>query len=127
MLPGRQARAALTAAKDMPDAAEKTLTLRTWGANTLEGWLLWSVREGNVKDARHFLKLLSTRMSDLRTEEQLDVAAGMVEELEQRERWAPSSSAISPSLNHHLPALRVIVELTSRAVWSISGHATAVR
>ena len=31
------------------------------------------------------------------------------------------------ALSHHTPAIRVSVELTSRAVWSISCHATAVR
>ena len=40
-------------------------------ADTFEGWLHDAVQASNRGDAQHYLKLLTTRLADQRTEEQL--------------------------------------------------------
>ena len=83
---GTQCKAAVAAVAGKSDEAEKTKTVRAWAAGTLEGWLHEAVKKDDLRDAEHFLKLLSTRLPDQRTEAQLDVLAGEVEGLRQRER-----------------------------------------
>ena len=83
---GAQARAAVAAVAGKSDEEAKTQAVRAWGADTLEGWLHEAVRKEDLRDSEHFLKLLSTRLSDQRTEAQLDVLAGEVSGLRQKAR-----------------------------------------
>jgi tetratricopeptide (TPR) repeat protein len=83
---GAQARAAVECAKDTPQAAAKRTEVRAWAADTLESKLKEAVGDGRLADAQHCLKLLSTRLSDQRTEEQIDALEAIVEGLEAKDR-----------------------------------------
>lgn len=85
---GEEARAAVAKVEGTPDAEAKTLTLRKWAADTLEAWIGEAVKEGKTEDAEHYLKLLATRLADLRNEEQLDALAAAVEGLQQADEKA---------------------------------------
>jgi hypothetical protein len=79
---GARARAAIEAAKGTADAAAKESELRGWAAGVLEGKLEEAVAAGNLRDAKRFLQLLTTRLPDQRTEAQLDALAASVDRLE---------------------------------------------
>jgi hypothetical protein len=83
---GARARAAIEAAKDAPDAATKEGEVRAWAADVLEQQLETAVTEGNLADARRFLQLLTTRLSDQRSEDRLAELAAAVDALEARAR-----------------------------------------
>jgi tetratricopeptide (TPR) repeat protein len=81
---GSELRAAVETVKDATEREAKTKQVRTWAADVLETMTKQAVAEGRLTDARHSLKLLSTRMADQRTEEQLDALAGEVQALAER-------------------------------------------
>ena len=81
---GGQARAAVAAAKTAPDVKEKTAKVRAWAADALEKMVRDQVAAGNLKEARHALQLLTARLPEQRTEEQLDAIAALVEDLDGR-------------------------------------------
>ena len=81
---GFEARNAVDGVKDPAEQAAKRKEVRTWAADALETMVHEAVAENRLTDARHCLKLLSTRLAELRTEEQLDALAGEVETLETR-------------------------------------------
>jgi hypothetical protein len=72
---GSQARAAVRCAGS--DKAKVTF-VRAWAAGALEEMLKESVAAGDLNDANHYLKLLTTRLADQRSEEQLDSYASLV-------------------------------------------------
>ena len=84
---GQQVAAAMLLLEGQPDAASATMALRTWSANALEGWLRDAIQQRDLTDAMHYLTILATRYSDLRTEDQLGELALAVETLE-RDRAA---------------------------------------
>jgi tetratricopeptide (TPR) repeat protein len=78
---GAQAKAAAAAVAGQPDEAEKVATLRAWAADALEEMTRDAVRQGDLAAARHDFKILSTRLADQRSEEQLDALAAEIEGL----------------------------------------------
>lgn len=81
---GSEARVAMESVKDPVEKEAKRKVVRSWAADALEKMVQDNVKQGHAADARHCLKLLSTRLAELRTEEQLDALAASVEALEQR-------------------------------------------
>lgn len=79
---GAHARAAVEAVAGTTDAEAKTAEVRGWAADELEEWTREAVQSGELRDAKHYLKLLSTRLADQRSEEQLDALAAQVDGLE---------------------------------------------
>lgn len=69
------------------EAARKSLELRSWLAQALEGWLHEATERGDLAGASQFLKLIATRYTDLRSEQQLEELALVLEALE-RDRAA---------------------------------------
>ena len=82
---GVQARGAVEAAGDDKAKIQK---VRAWAADAIEAMTRKAVAAGDLRDAQHCLKLLSTRLPDQRTEEQIAVIASAVEALEQKEKEA---------------------------------------
>lgn len=80
---GSAARAAVAAVKGAPDAATKTNEVRAWAANALEAKVREAVAQKDLPAARHALGLLTTRLSDQRTDEQLETLTTQVDELAQ--------------------------------------------
>lgn len=78
---GIQARAAVESVKDPAQQELKRTEVRKWAADALEKMLQEAVSAGRLSDAQHYLKIISTRLSDQRTEEQLDALAASVEGL----------------------------------------------
>lgn len=76
---GNEARAALKASEGGPEIESRRAEMRRWAAGALETNIAAAVKEGDLTQARHCLKLLTTRLSDQRTEEQLDAIAKTVE------------------------------------------------
>ncbi len=85
---GNCCRAAIAAVKDTPQAAEKRNEVRGWAASALEGMIGKAVSDGRLKDAQYYLQLLSTRLAEQRTEEQLEALAATVGELKNSEQQA---------------------------------------
>jgi hypothetical protein len=83
---GAQARAAVEAVQGADDAEQRRTEVRAWAADTLERKLQEAVGAGRLADAQHCLKLLSTRLSDQRSEEQLDALAAAVAGLDAQRR-----------------------------------------
>ena len=83
---GSQARAAVEAVKDKADEKQKRAEVRAWAADALEKLLKDAVGDGRLADAQNYLKLLSTRLSDQRTEEQIDGLEALVDGLESSNR-----------------------------------------
>jgi tetratricopeptide (TPR) repeat protein len=81
---GAQARAAVAATKGLPDAEAKQNQVRAWGADALEKMAMAAVTAGDRFEARRCLELLTTRLPDQRTEQQLETIASAVEGLEQK-------------------------------------------
>lgn len=79
---GAQARAAVESVKDTAEAEARTAEVRGWAANCLEEMTREAVSQRDLTNAKHYLKLLSTRLADQRSEEQLDALAASVEELD---------------------------------------------
>ncbi|MBX3463567.1 MAG: hypothetical protein KF830_10375 [Planctomycetes bacterium] len=84
-LAGQQARLAVEACGDGGDGQAKRAEVRKWAADAVERLLTAAIGESRLADANHYLKILSTRLADQRTEEQLDALAGMVEALENQQ------------------------------------------
>lgn len=89
---GAQARDALKLAEGKPDFKEKEQEVRAWGADALEKRVKDMVAKGDLKEAQHALKLLTTRLADQRTEEQLDAVADRVDAMEETRRQARRDS-----------------------------------
>jgi tetratricopeptide (TPR) repeat protein len=83
---GDQARAAIAAVKGSADFEQKQKEVRGWAAGALEKMVHDAVAVGNRAEARRCLELLTTRLSDQRTEEQLDAIATVVEGLEGKQK-----------------------------------------
>jgi tetratricopeptide (TPR) repeat protein len=81
---GGQCRAAVEAVKNTPEAQAKTKEVRGWAAAALEKMVQDAVAAENLAEARNCLKLLSTRLPDMRTEEQMDALAASVDALDER-------------------------------------------
>ncbi len=81
---GSEARVAVESVKDPTEQEAKRKDVRKWAADTLEVMVREAVADKRLADARHCLKLLSTRLPELRTEEQLDALAGEVAGLDER-------------------------------------------
>ena len=81
---GHQARSAVESVKDPAAQEAKRAEVRKWAADALETMTREAVAQNRIAEARHCLKLLSTRLADQRTEEQLDALAGEVVALDER-------------------------------------------
>lgn len=81
---GAELRAAVASIADPAERTAKTQVARAWAADALETMTRQAVADGRLPDARHTLKLLSTRMADQRSESQLDALAGEVQALADR-------------------------------------------
>ncbi len=79
---GKQARAAVASLKDDPQAKAKESEVRAWAAGALERVLAEAVAAQNLPAAKHYLKLITTRLADQRSEQQLDALAASVNALE---------------------------------------------
>lgn len=119
---GDQARAAIAAAKGAPDFEQKQKQVRGWAADALEKMIRDAVGKGDAKEARHCLELLTTRLNDQRTEQQLDAVAAAVEDLEgQRKqeqvskRQARLDEKQRQSIERHLKPLETDVEKGTKA------------
>jgi tetratricopeptide (TPR) repeat protein len=82
---GRECRAAVESIKGKPEEAAKTKEVRTWAADALEKLLREALTGGRVQDAEHYLKLISTRLPECRTEEQLEELATAVDSLKDKD------------------------------------------
>ncbi len=76
---GSHARAAVKSVEGAADAESKTNTVRGWAAGMLETITMEAVGRGDLRNAQHYLKLLTTRLPDQRTEEQLEALAAAVD------------------------------------------------
>jgi hypothetical protein len=65
---------------------EQTRTLDTWAAATLHELFDGAIREDDGAAARHFLRLISTRVPDRFTEEQLGTMSDQVAAVDERRR-----------------------------------------
>jgi hypothetical protein len=81
---GSEARAAVESVKDPLEQANTKKEVRSWAADTLEKFVHEAVAEKRLADARHGLKILSTRVAEMRTEEQLDALAAEVDGLAEK-------------------------------------------
>ena len=79
---GNEARAALKAAKGSDGYEADRKAVHAWAADALEAMVDRSLKENDLKAAQHYLHLLTTRMSDIRTEEQIHAVAARVEAVE---------------------------------------------
>ncbi|HEX6810061.1 MAG TPA: hypothetical protein VF384_00435 [Planctomycetota bacterium] len=102
---GSEARVAVESVKDPAQQEVKKKEVRTWAADALEAMVREFVTQNKLSEARHCLKLLSTRLADLRTEEQLDALAGQVEALDERqagEREAARQAKVEASMREKM-------------------------
>jgi tetratricopeptide (TPR) repeat protein len=81
---GSEARLAVESVKDATQQEAKRAEVRKWAADALEAMTREAVAQNKIAEARHCLKLLSTRFADQRSEEQLDALAGEVAALDER-------------------------------------------
>jgi hypothetical protein len=81
---GSEARAAVDSVQDPAEREQKRVEVRTWAADTLETMVHEAIHDERADDAHHCLKLLSTRLPELRSEGQLDELAGAVAALDDR-------------------------------------------
>ncbi len=79
---GKQARSALETVKGAADFDGKRAEVRKWAAEALEKMINDAVADQDTPLAKDCLKLLTTRLADQRSEEQLDAIAASVEGLE---------------------------------------------
>src|SRR5262245_42540641 len=68
---GQQARLAVKAAGDGPDAESSRKLLRAWAADALEKMIGNAVADDDLERAEDCLEILTSRLADQRTEEQL--------------------------------------------------------
>ena len=78
---GNQVRSAAKLASTGPDGEKKTKELASWAAGELERFINAAVAAGDLKQADHCLGLLTTRLPEERTEEQLAALAASVDTL----------------------------------------------
>ncbi len=84
---GREAEAALTSTpSDLRQQREAEL--HAWAADALEQEIQKALKDGDLTEAQHCLKLLTTRLADQRSEEQLHAIAEQVEAVEQQRKDA---------------------------------------
>lgn len=81
---GSQARAAIDAVADSAKAEQCRTEVRAWAADAMEKKLVAALAAKKLNDANHYLKLLSTRFADQRSEEQLDAHGAAVQALEEQ-------------------------------------------
>jgi tetratricopeptide (TPR) repeat protein len=119
---GAQARAAIESVKDPAQAESKRTEVRKWAADALEKMLRDSVAAGRLADAQHYLKLVSTRLADQRSEQQLDELAALVEGLDtstsekmQTERQAKMDAKQREAINSQLKPIQKQVEAGDKA------------
>jgi hypothetical protein len=113
---GAQARMAVECAKDAPDGAAKIAAVHVWAADALEKMLREAIAAGDIGAARHQLKLLSTRLADQRTEQQLGAWEAAIDDLErsmqvrhQAEREAKLDAQIRQNIERRLELILVRV------------------
>jgi tetratricopeptide (TPR) repeat protein len=82
---GAQCRAAIKAAEGAADLQQKRAALRAWAADALEQAIKEAVSANNLVMAKNALKLLTTRLADQRSEEQIDAVTKTVEELGEKQ------------------------------------------
>jgi hypothetical protein len=118
---GDQARAAIDAAADSEDAEVKALEVRSWAADTLVVWLEEAIDSGDQRGAVEYLELLSTRLADQRSEEELDTLVVKVDALEeeaearrQAERQARLDERARADLERRLRPIRSNIETGDR-------------
>jgi len=78
---GAQCRAAIKAAEGAADLPQKRTALRAWAADAIEQAIREAIAANNLPMARNALKLLTTRLADQRSEEQIDAVTKTVEAL----------------------------------------------
>lgn len=78
---GLQARSAVKAAGTGPDAEAKKKEVRAWAADALERMIGTAVDAGDLKRANDCLAILTTKLADERTDDQLAKIAASVESL----------------------------------------------
>jgi tetratricopeptide (TPR) repeat protein len=119
---GAQARAAIESVKDPGQAEAKRTEVRKWAADALEKMLRDSVAAGRLADAQHYLKLVSTRLADQRSEQQLDELAALVEGLDtstsekmQTERQSKMDAKQREAINSQLKPIQKQIETGDKA------------
>jgi len=119
---GAQARAAIESVKDPGQAEAKRTEVRKWAADALEKMLRDSVAAGRLADAQHYLKLVSTRLADQRSEQQLDELAALVEGLDtstsekmQTERQSKMDAKQREAVNSQLKPIQKQIEAGDKA------------
>jgi tetratricopeptide (TPR) repeat protein len=81
---GSEARLAVESVKDPKEQEAKRAEVRKWAADTLEKMTHEAVVTNKIAEAKHCLKLLSTRLADQRTEEQLGALTDEVAALDDK-------------------------------------------
>lgn len=81
---GEQCKAALATIQDPAAKAAKRTEMRAWAADSLEKMLNEACAEERLQDAQHCLQLLTTRLSDTRSEQQHAAYAASVQALEEK-------------------------------------------
>jgi len=81
---GFQARSAAKAAGTGPEAEAKKKPLRAWAADALEKMIATSVAAGDLKRATDCLSILTTKLADERTDDQLAKITASVESLREQ-------------------------------------------
>lgn len=89
---GSAARAAIAAVKGAADESEKVGEVRKWGADALEAKCKDAVAQKDLKSAQRALEILSTRLADQRSEEQMASLSAAVEALEVANHEAKESA-----------------------------------
>ncbi|MEZ6036635.1 MAG: hypothetical protein R3F29_04090 [Planctomycetota bacterium] len=79
---GAEARAALEALPETSTADDRREQVRNWGSRTLVRLFDRAIAAGRADEARHCLTLLSTRMADRLTDEELESMVVKLDELE---------------------------------------------
>jgi hypothetical protein len=120
---GGQARAAAKAAGEGPAGDAKELELRSWAAGALEKFIAVAIAAGDVETARDGLTILTTRLADQRTDEQLAKISASVEMLSQSvatkhasDRAAKRDAARRADLDKKLETIRATAEKGDKAL-----------
>lgn len=89
---GSSAEKAAKAARGREDEAERIAELHTFAADSLEERIRRASEDLNLKEARHFLRLLNTHVPEQRTDEQREELAQLVDSIADRKREARRSA-----------------------------------
>lgn len=110
---GAEARKAIESLQGTPEVDARTAEVRAWAADTLEAKLDAAIQAKNLATAKHLLKLLTTRLADQRSDEQLQALADRVEvladavaESQQAARQAKLAAAARDVIQRRLKPIR---------------------